>query len=736
MCEVQDKFDKAIKYEKNGNLEYAEVLFKEIIEKHKDYHNIDLVYNKLGVYSYSKKQFEEAIKYLKESLNINPDLCITYRLIGIVYKSTEEYDKAIDNFKIYICNDKKSLETIYDIMYCYTEMSHWNEAAYWAEKVTSLDASYKKINLYLGIINYNLGNVNKAENFYKNQLKKDPCCLNTLDKYAVLSAKRGKHECAIKLLKKAAENAGAENYNYFSDYLLMLNYNIGSNYEDIYNEHLRFSNLINEKVRLEFSNKLLINKKLRVGYVSGDFKVHSVAYFVISQLLLYNREKFQVYCYSDLKKPDIVTNLIQSNVDCFRNISKLTDKETIRVIEKDEIDILIDIAGHTGDNRLPIFAAKPSPIQITCIGYPNTTGLKNMDYRLTDWYCDPEILNDQYYTEKLIRKNKSFLCYNNFTDAPEVQKDKQDNNEIIFCSFNNSTKLTERMIEIWSKILINVKKSKIMLKSDIYKDKEIAEEIKEKFLKFGVKKDRVELIGIYPENYQHLNAYNKVDIALDTFPYNGTTTTCEALYMGVPVITLAGKIHLSRVGVSILANIGMEKFIAYNTEEYIEKAIKLAEDKKELKYLNENLRGIMIKSDLMDGARYVSEIEAIFANLWTKYVKDKLGIETFKTVKNISITIKNILSKINKIKKNISEGFDSLILINLINDLPENMVKLNEYMTNLKVEDNEYYELIEAISKSIILLIKLVQTGSFVDEVNKVIDNMILPALNKLIVKF
>jgi predicted O-linked N-acetylglucosamine transferase (SPINDLY family) len=287
-------------------------------------------------------------------------------------------------------------------------------------------------------------------------------------------------------------------------------------------------------------------------------------------------------------------------------------------IGHDEIDILVDLAGHAGNSRLPVFFMKPAPIQVTYLGYPNTTGFSAMDYRLTDGIADPPD-QDRFYTERLYRLPECFLCYRPPPETPLSPVPPADKNGYItFGSFNNFPKISGDTVCLWAGILHRVKNSRLVIKSKQLIDPAICERLLQLFAIYGIGADRLELRTHSPSLESHLSCYNGIDIALDTFPYNGTTTTCEALWMGVPVITLAGDRHASRVGASLLAQAGLTGLVAQSAEHYISLAAFLAGNISPLSKLKTGLRGMIAQSPLCDGAGFTKKIEKAYGEMWDK----------------------------------------------------------------------------------------------------------------------
>ncbi|MBD2410718.1 hypothetical protein FACHB389_23000 [Nostoc calcicola FACHB-389] len=364
------------------------------------------------------------------------------------------------------------------------------------------------------------------------------------------------------------------------------------------------------------------SKILRVGYVSPDFRQHSVTYFFEPILRHHNPSQVETFCYANVPNPDAVTERLRGLCHNWRHVYNMGDDQLADLVRFDDIDILVDLAGHTGSNRLPMFVRQPAPIQVTYLGYPNTTGLANMNYRLTDTWADPPGLTDEYYTEELIRLPRCFLCYQPSPTAPPVMDlPAKSMGRITFGSFNNLPKITPEVIALWSQILDFVPNSRIILKIRWFDDRPTRDRYLSLFADCGIDSHRVKLIGMIPDSNRHLAFYGNIDIALDPFPYHGTTTTCEALWMGVPVITLAGQTHVSRVGVSLLTTVGVPELIASTPQEYVAKAVALASDLPTLSQLRFNLRQQVAASALCDAVAHTQALEAIYRQLWQRSVQ-------------------------------------------------------------------------------------------------------------------
>jgi predicted O-linked N-acetylglucosamine transferase (SPINDLY family) len=269
--------------------------------------------------------------------------------------------------------------------------------------------------------------------------------------------------------------------------------------------------------------------------------------------------------------------------------------------------------GHSGENRLLTFARKPAPISATYLGYPNTTGLTSIDYRLTDHYADPEGMTESFHSEKLVRLPQSFLCYRPFEDSPPLQPPPVTREGYItFGSFNNYAKLNPPLLRLWAQILQAVEKSKLMIKLKSLTDRGTRQRLEAQMAQLGISPDRLILIGYTRTTLEHLSIYHDVDIALDSFPYCGTTTTCEALWMGVPVVTLVGKVHASRVGLSILSNVGLTEWITHTPEDYVKTCIRLAQEIDYLQTFRNTIRTHLQRSPLLDAVSRTCDLETVY----------------------------------------------------------------------------------------------------------------------------
>ncbi len=357
-------------------------------------------------------------------------------------------------------------------------------------------------------------------------------------------------------------------------------------------------------------------RRLRVGFVSPDFRCHSVAYFARPYFESFDRDHFDLFAYAHVPNEDIVSEGLRQCATDWRNVFNLSDRALAKQIRDDRIDILIDLAGYTRDTRLLAFTARPAPIQMTYIGYPNTTGMPAIDYRITDGITDPDSADDDY-SETLIRMPGCFLCYAVPNHAPPIEPGPVEHRgHVTFGSFNNFAKINPDVIALWAEVLRAVPDSKLLCKSTSSADPTAQSTIRERLKQAGIDPARVNFSAFRQTPQSHLALYNDVDIALDTFPYNGTTTTCEALWMGVPVVTLRGDRHAGRVGASLLTTVGFPAGIAETPEDYVMTARLLAENTSLLKTARNTLRDTVMRSPLCDSQSHATTLEQAFRAVW------------------------------------------------------------------------------------------------------------------------
>lgn len=532
--------------------------------------NIAFTYQKLG-------KFDLAIEFSKKSLAINNNLLSAWDTLGISYSFIKNYDKAINSFLGALKINPNYENSLNNLAVLYTETGSFNLAIKYFEKIIKINPTNSAVFLNLGKCQNSIRKFNDALNSFKKAIDLD-----------------------------------RNNYTAISNYLLSINYADSLENNFIFQEHTKFGNNFSFNLFNSPKNTKLFTKKLKIGFISGDFKKHAVMEFFIPIIKNFDRSQFDFFCFSNSSLNDDYTEIIKVNSQ-FIEIFNKNDEEVIKIIHNKGINILVDLSGHTKNNRISIFAKKPCSVQISWIGYPNTSGLKAIDYRIVDNFTDPEG-SDNFYTEKLIRLKNFFMIFNppkeyNISEPPFYK-----NNYITFGSFNNLNKLNKKTMGIWATLLKKNKKNKLLLKSFNFRDQNLIEQVKKEFINLGIENQQL----VFYERLDlddHFNLYNEIDIALDPIPYNGTTTSLEALWMGVPLISLEGDTHRSRVTHSILMNINCIELTAKNESEYFQKNFELMENIERIKIYKQTLRKKIKNSPILDYKNFIKELESVFLEL-------------------------------------------------------------------------------------------------------------------------
>ncbi|CAK0769529.1 protein O-GlcNAc transferase [Gammaproteobacteria bacterium] len=369
------------------------------------------------------------------------------------------------------------------------------------------------------------------------------------------------------------------------------------------------------KRRYQHARPSKLDRPLRIGYVSGDFGYHPVRFLLLDVIRHHDRKKFEIHCFSMMRNDDEITVAIREQTFAWHDGLFKKDEDLAKDIHEQGIDILVDLSGHTAYNRLSTFVLKPAPIQATWIGYFHSTGLESIDYFITDPYTSPCDCN-QFFSETPVWLPHSRFCYTPPSCTPEVVPPPMLTKGIItFGSFNRVEKLVDPVIMAWAEIIKSVPNSKLLVKAGSLEDKSVREELQRRFAAAGVEIERLELRGPSP-HHQMLTEYGEMDIALDTFPFNGGMTTIEALWMGVPVVTIAGQSVVARQTISVLANIGLEELALSNVECFIQGAIDLANNPKRLVFLREQLRLRMVVSPLRQPQQFTRNLEELYQRMW------------------------------------------------------------------------------------------------------------------------
>jgi len=490
------------------------------------------------------------------------------------------------------------------------------------EEAIRLDPSYPEPHSNLAILFERFGHAGEAIAAAMEALRLRPDYPEAQHHLANALKSQGRHREAI-IHYREALRLNPDYGEARSSLLFALLYQAGVTEEEIFAEHAAFGARYPFPVE-PHGNDPDPDRVLSIGYLSADFREHAVARFIEPVLSRHDRGRFRVVCYSNVPVPDERSGSIALLADSFVSIAGMPDQAVEALMRRDRIDILVELSGQTAGNRLPLMARKPAPVQLTWLGYPFSTGLPAIDYRITDAVCDPPGETERFHSEELLRLPGGFSCFQPPGDAPEVAPlPCLAAGFVTFGSFNNPAKITPETVRLWALVLQRVAGSRMLVKGYSLACPGSRERLLSLFARHGIDPGRLELVANTPSYREHLSLYGRVDVALDTFPYNGTTTTCEALWMGVPVVTLSGAAHRSRVGRSLLLLVGLPKLAAKDGDAFAATASELALDTDRLQGLRERLRPALASSPLTDAAGFTLNLERAYREIWSRWCSSR-----------------------------------------------------------------------------------------------------------------
>jgi predicted O-linked N-acetylglucosamine transferase (SPINDLY family) len=640
MTDQDDQLGQAVSLHRQGRLAEAVALYRPLVARQPDYAELRVG---LGVALYQMGERDEATGHFERALELAPDLADAHSHLGIIYNSRGDFRAAAQLLSRAVELNPADFSSLCNLGFSHEALGRFEEAARCFRQAIGLNPAIAQIHSNLATVLTTLDRTEEAAAALMNGIVLDPSqaelysnlggvMLRSVAKHSAQTVTvlmravrlapalpmaqfnlgltlvgQGYPDQAIPFIARAAElDPSPAN---LSRVLFNLNYCDSLSRETVAAEHLRLGALLDQTGA---PHRPALGPRRagrhRIGFLSGDFRTHSVAYFLLPLLRAIDREKFEIFCYSAVTQPDSITEEIQGLADHWRDGLELSDAELAARIRSDDIDSLIDLAGHTPGNRLAVFARRPARRQASWLGYANTTGLKSVDYRIVDALTDPPGDADSLASETLLRLPGGFLCYEPPPDAPEPAP-RPATGPIVFGTFNNPTKITDATFTLWSRVLRRVPRSRLLIKSFRLKDAVLRDTIRAKFAGHGIEPARLELLDANADQRDHLAAYGQIDIGLDPVLYNGTTTTCEALWMGVPVIALWGDRHAGRVGASLLTQIGLPELVAETEDRYVEIAAALAGDPARRADLRKGLRERMAASPLRDAPAFARKFE-------------------------------------------------------------------------------------------------------------------------------
>lgn len=562
----------------------AEKIYREILRYHP---NNAVAWHNLGMANWLQQRPREAILAIQKAVELAPDYVEAWNNLGALLAATDLADDAIAALK----------------------------------KAASLKPNWAEPYINAGNILRNRARYDEAIDFYQQAARTDP---RNAEPHHFLGSALGRQG-----LRQAASAHFLESLRLnpkdvvvHSSLCLLSNYDPDLNPAILRNEHEWWDHLHGQGMaRLApHTNSRDPDRKLRIGYVSPDFRAHPVARFMIGVYESHDPSQFEIYSYAQMVKSDAMTERFAARSQ-WRSTYGQQESKINEMIRADQIDILIDLAGHTGGNRITIFPWRAAPVQAAYLGYPSTSGLASMQYRITDAIADPEN-EEPIHTEELIRLPGVWCCFEPHSDAPAiVDPPAVQNGYITFGSMQNLLKLNDRVIDLWMEVLRAVPTSRLHIYRDTL-DGMGRERLLSQFTQRGLDPARLELRSTKKDGTGHLSEYDKIDISLDTLPWSGHATTCESLWMGVPMITQRGTRHAGRMSASILTAVGAGDLIAETPQQFVNIATELATDPSKLKHLRHSLREQMRGSPLCDPKSFTRKLEAAYRDIWRRWCKE------------------------------------------------------------------------------------------------------------------
>jgi predicted O-linked N-acetylglucosamine transferase (SPINDLY family) len=610
----------AIAHHQAGRLAEAESICRQILSVRPDH--AEAVYL-LGVLASQTGRLDQAIACYEQALAVNPNLAAAHNRLGLAWYDKGQLDRAIAAQQRALTLDPTFADAQYDLGTAWLSMGQTDRAIACFQTAIGLKPDLADGHFGLGMAFSISGQLDQAIACYERALALKPDWAEAHCNLGNAWHAIGKPDKALANCQRAIALA-PRNVIIHDNFLTILNYQEGVDRQSLCREARRWSSQHAQSVAQRIatvsagsgqrhSNQRDPDRRLRIGYLSADFRDHASAFFLLPLLTHHDRRQVEAICYAEVRHPDKVTRRLQGQAGGWRSTVGLTDSQVAALVRQDRIDILVDLKLHTLGNRLLVCAQKPAPVQATWLGYPGTTGLDAIDYRLSDPYLDPSETDDAWYVERTVRLPNTFWCYDPLTSEPAVNALPGSGCRFItFGCLNNFCKVNDTAISLWAKVLDGVTGSRLLL---LTPEGSSRHGVLDRFDKAGIAPDRIEFVPKQPRQ-AYLRTYHRIDIALDTFPCNGHTTSLDSFWMGVPVITLAGQTAVGRAGASQLSNLGLPELIARTPEQYVQIAAGLANDLPRLAKLRSTLRDRMRNSPLMDAPRFARDIEAAYRTMW------------------------------------------------------------------------------------------------------------------------
>lgn len=582
--------------------------------------NLALALVSMGL-SVKAKDGKGAVRYYQESLVHYPTNANAYYNLGVSYAELNNYDKALIHYNLTVHFNPKCAEAYNNMGVIYKERDNLERAIMCYHTALQCNPQFSQALNNLGMVCIATGRLHEALDYLSRAVKAAPTYAEAYNNLGWLFWDQGDLGQALRMYEKCIE-LSPKSKNPGQNRLLALNYVPEVSMDLVFKAHHAWGERFSADQPRPFSDwpvERAPGRRLNIAYMSPDFFHHSVSFFAHA-LIEHATTNFNVFLYSNTAREDDKTALFKRLVGPrWKKILGKSARDVALQLREDKIDILVEMAGHTANNRLDVCVLKPCPIQITYCGYNNTTGLGTIDYRITDAVVDPPE-GEQRFTEELIRVPGCFLCYTPPANLPNVESlpaTRDPQGCITFGSFSCLAKINMGVVDLWARLLREVPNSRLLIKAKGFYAQDVQERFHKLFEDRGVESHRLRLKSLTATSFDHLKTYNEVDIALDTFPYSNTTTACESLVMGVPPICLNGNTHGARVGASFLATLGLHDFVASSLDDYVAKAKLNASNIQQLAKIRRGLREALQASDMCNGRKFMAEkYEPMLRDKW------------------------------------------------------------------------------------------------------------------------
>jgi len=645
---LSDKLNAGLEHHKAGRLAEAEEIYATVLRA--DPENAE-AFHLSGLAAHHGGRNEEAVEFASSAVRLDPDNSKYITNLGSFHMALGDKDAASKCYHDALKIDPDSINALYNLGVISTSGEDWDGAVGFFRRAVTLQSDFAEAHYNLGLTLTKTGQMEEAIACYRRSIAINPAHAESHNNLGVLLRDQGRFDEAVDCFGKAMEirpdyvEAHCNMGNVLSDmgdldrafacykkamvlepdfsapqnnYLHTLLYLPDVSNQQLFDAFAQFaetsqSSLVEPEARRDHS--LAAEGRLRIGYLSSDFCDHPIGHNITPLLCNHDHEKFEIYCYGELSKQDDITKMLSTQADHWRIVTGLSNADIAEKIHDDGIHVMVYLGGNFDANRPFVAVHRPAPVQISMHG-GTTTALDDMDFWLTDKILHPED-SSEIFTEELLHL-PNFYAYPALQNTPPVSSLPADDNDFItFASFNKPRKMNDKVLDLWAQVMRAVPHSRLILKfSNFLESPLLSQKILDRMAGNDIASERITLLSARDSFHDHLACYHKADIALDTFPFAGATTTFQALWMGIPVISLMGERFISRMGGSISFHAGLENLVVETPQEFVEQAVALANDRRQLRQLRSTMRQCLLSSPLCDGPAYARNVEQVFRTLW------------------------------------------------------------------------------------------------------------------------